>query len=97
MSESMAQGMLEAVAKDRSAFLELGPEGLNTLHSLALGGSAACVEALLSAGADPLVTTRSGKTARDLATLMDWPRVVELLRAAETSRPSEREPLGSSR
>ena len=47
------------------------------------GGSAACVRALLAAGADPHLITASGKTARDLARIMGWPRVVELLRDAE--------------
>jgi hypothetical protein len=83
MSENMADGLAEAVGKDRKAFFELGVAGLNTLHSLALGGSAAGVKVLLEAGADPHAKTRSGRTARELATMMEWPRVVELLRAAE--------------
>jgi uncharacterized protein YegJ (DUF2314 family) len=83
MSENMAPRVAEAVAEDRDGFFALGPIGLNPLHSLALGGSAACVKALLEAGADPTTPTRSGKTALDLATVMDWPRVVELLREAE--------------
>jgi uncharacterized protein YegJ (DUF2314 family) len=84
MSENMAAGLQEAVEKDRNAFFELGPAGLNILHSLALGGSAACVRALLAAGADPQLKTATGKTARELATMMGWPRVVELLREAES-------------
>jgi uncharacterized protein YegJ (DUF2314 family) len=82
MSENMAPGLAEAIGKDREAFFELGPSGLNTLHSLALGGSAACVKALLEANADPHVKTKGGKTALELARTMGWPRVVELLRAA---------------
>lgn len=79
MSENMAAGFASAINDNREAFFELGPEGLNTLHSLALGGSAACVKVLLEAGADPSVKTSKGKTARELAEMMGWPRVVQLL------------------
>jgi len=85
MSENMADGLAEAVAKERQAFFELGTTGLNALHSLALGGSAAGVKVLLAAGADPHVKTRSGRTALELATMMEWPRVVELLRNAKAT------------
>jgi ankyrin repeat protein len=84
MSENMGPSFAEAIGKDREAFLELDSTGLNSLHSLALGGSAACVRILLEAGMDHRAKTRSGKTALELATMMEWPRVVELLRGAET-------------
>jgi uncharacterized protein YegJ (DUF2314 family) len=80
MSENMAPGLKEAVRKDPAGFFELGPSGLNMLHSLALGGSAAGVRVLLEAGADPQQKTKHGRTALDLAQLMGGPRVVELLR-----------------
>ena len=83
MSENMARDLIEQVGRDREAWFALGREGLNTLHSLALGGSLACVRALLEAGADPHVKTKRGKTARDLATMMGWPRVADVLRDAE--------------
>jgi ankyrin repeat protein len=51
---------------------------LTLLHTLALGGSAAGVRVLLAKGADPAVRTRSGRTARDLAEQLGWPRVVAL-------------------
>lgn len=84
MSENMAKGFADALEENREKFLELGPEGLSTLHSLALGGSLACVKVLLEAGADPSIKTTKGKTARELAEMMGWPRVVALLREAET-------------
>jgi len=84
MSENMASGFASALDDHREAFFELGPDGLNALHSLALGGSAACVKVLLEAGADPSVKTASGKTARELAEFMGWPRVVALLGSAES-------------
>ena len=83
MSENMAAGLVEAIDSNREAFFELGPEGLTTLHSLVLGGSAACVKVLLDAGADPSVKTSKGKTALELAEMMGWPRVVALLRDYE--------------
>jgi uncharacterized protein YegJ (DUF2314 family) len=89
MSENMAQKLAEAIDANPAGFLAQADEhGLTTLHSLALGGSAACVRVLLARGADPSRRTVSGKTARDLAERMGWPRVVELLRAAT--------PLGSA-
>jgi hypothetical protein len=83
MSENMADGLAEAVAADPESFFRTGPSGLNTLHSLALGGSQACVRVLLDKGADPRVRTQSGRTARELAAMLGWPRVVELLRSVE--------------
>lgn len=79
MSENMAQGLAEAIHANREAFLELGDEGLNTLHSMTLGGSAACVKVLLDAGANPNEKTSKGQTPRELAALMGWPRVMALL------------------
>lgn len=83
MSENMAKGLAEAVGANREAFLELGDDGLNTLHSMILGGSAACVKVLLAAGADPTEKTGKGKTPRELAAMMGWPRVAALLEVAE--------------
>lgn len=83
MSEAMAPGFPSEIAKNREAFFAAGPDGLTALHRLALGGSAGCVRALLEAGADPHVRTPYGKTAMDLAVMMDWPRVVDALRSAK--------------
>jgi len=85
MSENMAKGLAEAIDANREAFFELGDEGLNTLHSMTLGGSAACVKVLLDAGADPSQKTSQGRTPRELAETMGWPRVVALLQDAEAS------------
>ncbi len=80
MSENVAAEFAREIARNRQGYLEdVGPDGLTTLHSLALGGSAGCVRVLLEEGADASRRTRSGKTALDLAVQMDWPRVVALL------------------
>lgn len=85
MSENMAKGLAEAIDANREDFLALGDEGLNTLHSMTLGGSAACVKVLLDAGANPSEKTGKGKTPRELAERMGWPRVAALLQDAEAS------------
>lgn len=84
MSQNAAIGLAEALSNDREGFLRLGPDGLNTLHSLALGGSWACMKVLLEQGVDPSVKTSRGKTAEDLAVVMGWPKVVDLLRRARS-------------
>lgn len=83
MSEAMAGTFAEAIDGDPDGFLESRDEdGLNSLHSLALGGSAACVRVLLDKGADPALRTKAGHTAAYLAEQMGWSRVVEILRQA---------------
>lgn len=89
MSETLEASLAAAIDEHRQAFLDLGPHGLNTLHSLALAGSAAGVRVLLGAGADPRTRTRHGKTARELAASLGWPRVVELLGVAESLAPTQ--------
>ncbi|MFZ5469584.1 MAG: DUF2314 domain-containing protein [Myxococcota bacterium] len=80
MSENMAEKLAGEIDRNREAFLhEADEHGLTTLHSMALGGSAACVRVLLAKGAEATRRTRSGKTPRDLAAQMGWPRVAELL------------------
>lgn len=82
MSENMAAKLAQAVDANPAAFLVHADEqGLTTLHSLALGGSAAGVKVLLAKGADASQRTRRGKSALDLAVLMEWPRVIAMLQA----------------
>lgn len=80
MSANMSKELAKAVDQNPNAFLRDADEsGLTMLHSLALGGSAACVEVLLAKGADVSRKTRSGKTAHELATQMGWPNVAALI------------------
>lgn len=80
MSENMASELAVQIDRDPEGFLRSADrKGLTTLHSLALGGSASCVRVLLEKGADPTRRTKSGRTPRDLAERMGWPRVVALL------------------
>lgn len=83
MSENMAGKLAEAIDRQPDAFLrQVDDDGMTTLHSLALAGSAAGVRVLLEKGADTRAKTKAGKTALDLAEALGWPRVVALLRVA---------------
>lgn len=80
MSVNMSKELAKAIDQNPNGFLrDADASGLTTLHSLALGGSAACVEVLLAKGADVTKKTKSGKTAYDLATQMGWPNVAALI------------------
>lgn len=80
MSANMSKELGKAIDRQPDEFLRGADEsGLTTLHSLALAGSASCVEVLLAKGADVTKRTKSGKTAHDLATQMGWPAVAALI------------------
>ncbi len=80
MSENMADSLSDAIAEQGAALVTgVDENGLNLLHHMALGGSAACVRVLLDAGADRSVRTEAGLTARDLAERVGWPHVVGLI------------------
>lgn len=80
MSRSMAPEFLKMDDVELARHLAPGADGWTTMHSLALGGSAACVEALLKRGADPRLKLPDGRTALDLATGMGWQQVIDVLR-----------------
>ncbi len=84
MSENMGANFAEAIDGDPEGFLKVGNDGLSSLHSLTLGGSMACVRVLLDKGANPTELTKHGHTARQLAETMGWPKLVELLKQAES-------------
>jgi uncharacterized protein YegJ (DUF2314 family) len=80
MSGNMSKELAKAIDQNPNEFLKSADDsGLTTLHSLALGGSVACVEVLLAKGADVTRKTKSGKTAHDLAMQMGWPSVAALI------------------
>lgn len=55
-------------------------DGWTYLHSFALAGSAASVQMLLTYGADPVATTRSGMNAQQMAESLGWDGVINVLR-----------------
>jgi len=83
MSENFAPMIRDGT--DPRWLTETDEQGLTSLHSFALGGSLACVQALLDKGADPNSTTRAGHTALDLAEMMGWDKVAGLLREVTRS------------
>ncbi len=85
MSQNMMPVYRDQLAQDRSPTRVVDGNGWTQLHHFALGGSYAIVDVLLSAGADPFARTPDGRTARDLAVAMGWPKVVARLDAATRS------------
>jgi ankyrin repeat protein len=80
MSANMATELLKMDDAKLAPLLRADPNGWTTLHSLALGGSAACVAALLKRGADPAQQLPDGRTALDLAKALNWTNVTQVLR-----------------
>jgi uncharacterized protein YegJ (DUF2314 family) len=80
MSLNAAPELLKMPDAELARHLGPGADGWTMMHSLALGGSAACVEALLKRGADPKLRLPDGRTALDLAIGMGWQPVVDVLR-----------------
>ncbi len=58
---------------------ELDENGFSPLHNHALAGNWHVVEVLLACGANTSLKTAHGHTARDLAMITGWVKVVELL------------------
>lgn len=80
MSINMGVKLLEQIKKDKEGlFSYRGFGGFSMLHEMAMAGSAVSVQTLLSEGIDPLMKTKSGKTAKDLAELLNWHDVLKLL------------------
>ena len=53
--------------------------GWTLLHTMALGGNAGGVTALLKHSADPAAKTGHGMTAMELATSLGWTKVIDVL------------------
>lgn len=79
MSESMAQSLKSEIAKNPSIINSKNDRGWTLLHHHALGGNTAIVKTLLEAGANKKAVTNDGKTPLQLATAMQWDRVIALL------------------
>lgn len=62
-----------------------GPFGNTLLHSAVVSGNIGEVERLLSAGADPTIANREGRTAVDIAVVLGHGTISDLLvtRAAQ--------------
>jgi ankyrin repeat protein len=60
-----------------------GPFGNTLLHGAVVSGDVREVERLLAAGADPRIANQEGRTAIQVAALLGYPRVYELLAGSD--------------
>jgi uncharacterized protein YegJ (DUF2314 family) len=79
MSEAMAPSLREHLAANPSVVSARGPNGWTLLHQEAAAGSAATVQVLLPAGADPNAAADNGMTPAQLAQALGWEPIVALL------------------
>lgn len=84
--DDLASLLKDELRKNPSLAQSQGHLGWTLLHQQASVGHLACVKLLLDAGADPTIRTENGRTALDLAMLLNWPDVVELLTNASSRR-----------
>lgn len=79
LSVNMAGSLEDYLTNTPGACRTPNDAGLTLLHELALAGSTDGVRIALRHGADAAARTPRGRTARELAELMGWPRVLALL------------------
>jgi len=79
MSENMASSWQDHLAQNPSHFSAKGHDGWTLLHHDASAGSSATVKVLLAAGADPNAAAENGMTPLQLARVLGWDSVAELL------------------
>lgn len=94
MSETMAPSLRETMANDPSLLAVKGHNGWTFLHQEASAGSAATVQVLLDAGADPGAAADNGMTPLQLANVLGWESAARLLHRGESgpSAPPRTEP-----
>jgi uncharacterized protein YegJ (DUF2314 family) len=81
MSENMAPGLKDEVAKYPSLLQWKDERGWTLLHHDALAGSFPSVTVLLDCGADPNAQTDDGLTPIELAQSLGWDKVVGVLQS----------------
>lgn len=82
MSINMRESLQDALKKEPAMLKTPDYRGLPMLHAMSLAGSDDGVEECLKAGADPAEAAGNGLTPLDIATAMNWPRVVARLKTA---------------
>ena len=79
MSENMVPKILEAIQSQPEMALSMDEEGWSMLHREALAGNLSPVRLLIEAGADKSQANVNGHTPLDLAKILGWPRIIQLL------------------
>lgn len=82
MCLNMIPSLKEALQADPNIATQTDERGWTMLHSDALAGNRSVLEVLLAHGADARATTHRGRTAYELAELMDWRECMALLNSA---------------
>lgn len=83
MAANMEDSLKEFAEGNPEAIHEIGDNGLNMLHQLALAGTATGLKALLDVGADVHAKSKRGHTALEFAKSMGWKRAAKLLHQYE--------------
>ncbi len=80
MSVNMVPSLRKFLGENPGVVNQPDEDGFTFLHRESLAGNANMVEILLENGADEGLTTKNGDRAMDLAKIMRWQRVINLLR-----------------
>ena len=79
MAEGMADSLQEFISNSPEEVSQLGEDGLNMLHHMALTGSVAGLQTLLKFGADVNSRSKRNHTALDFAKSLGWKKAYALL------------------
>lgn len=80
MSINIAQKMEKDIKENPDLFLNIDQKGSSMLHYDSLAGNLAQVRVLLANGAKRDIKNKNGKTAYELAAIMKWDKVMEILK-----------------
>lgn len=79
MDANMRESLHDALKEHPQMMSSVDDYGLSMLHQEAIAGNDNAVSVLLEHGVDQTTQTPHGHTAFDLAKMMGWPKVVDLL------------------
>lgn len=79
MSINMGKSLIDELKTSDELIHYIDENGWTTLHGEALAGNATSVKILLEHGANKETKTKSGKTPLELAKILKWDHVVEVL------------------